>query len=181
MPLSPSDASRTLDEISATEHASANAYRYSRAAPHLVLWGVIWLLGYGATFLDARASVAWIPLAIVGAVGSGWLGRRAGSARQRWPQSIGVAAAILVALLALFTVVGPVAGPRIGAFFPIIAGFCYTVLGIRERATRILVLGIALTGLTVLGFFWVPQYFALWMAVVGGGALILGGVWLRTL
>ena len=44
-----------------------------------------------------------------------------------------------------------------------------------------IVLGVALTALTVLGFFWVPQYFALWMAVVGGVGLILGGVWLRTL
>ena len=183
MPISPNEAAQTLHEISATERASANAHRYARAAPHLILWGAVWLLGYGAGYLDARLTVAWIPLAIIGAVRSGRLGRRTGSPGQRggWPRSIATAVAILVALSALFAVLGPLAGPRIGAFFPIAAGFGYTVIGIRERATRMIVLGVALTALTVLGFFWVPQYFALWMAVVGGVGLILGGVWLRTL
>ena len=183
VPISPSEAAQTLHEISATERESANAYRYAQAAPHLILWGAIWLLGYGAGYLDARLSVVWIPLAIAGAVGSGRLGRRTGSTEQRggWPRSLATAGAILVALASLFAVFGPLAGPRIGAFFPITAGFAYTVLGIREQATRMIVLGVALTGLTVLGFFWVPQYFALWMAIVGGAGLILGGVWLRAL
>jgi hypothetical protein len=183
VPISPSEASQTLHEISATELESATAYRYARAAPHLILWGAIWVLGYGAGYLDSRLSILWIPLAIVGAVGSGRLGRRSGSPEQRgsWPRSIATAVAILVALASLFAVLGPLAGPRIGAFFPIAAGFAYTVIGIRERATRMIVLGVGLTALTVLGFFWVPQYFALWMAVVGGLGLIVGGVWLRTL
>ena len=34
--------------------------------------------------------------------------------------------------------------------------------------------------LTVGGYFWLAPYFMLWMAGVGGGALILGGLWLRT-
>jgi hypothetical protein len=183
VPISPNEAAQTLHEIAATERESANAYCYARAAPHLILWGTIWLLGYGAGYLDARLSVVWIPLGIAGAVGSGWLGRRTGSPEQRgtWPRSIATAVAILVALASLYAVMGPHEGRSVGAFFPIAAGFGYTVLGIRERATKMIVLGVALTGLTVLGFFWVPQYFALWMAIVGGVGLILGGVWLRAL
>jgi hypothetical protein len=33
--------------------------------------------------------------------------------------------------------------------------------------------------LTIVGFFVLPAIFMLWMAVVGGGALVLGGLWLR--
>jgi hypothetical protein len=40
--------------------------------------------------------------------------------------------------------------------------------------------GVVVAALTLIGFFGLPQYFLLWMAVVGGGALILGGFWLRS-
>ena len=39
---------------------------------------------------------------------------------------------------------------------------------------------VAIAVLTLVGFFWLPQLFLLWMAVVGGGALIFAGLWLRT-
>src|SRR5215470_19005211 len=100
VPISPNEASKALHELSATELASASAYRYAQAAPHLILWGVIWIAGYGVTYLDTRLSVAWIPLALVGAVGSGWLGARARPPERHgyWRQSVATFAAIVVAL-----------------------------------------------------------------------------------
>ncbi|HVB86508.1 MAG TPA: hypothetical protein VNK23_07585 [Candidatus Dormibacteraeota bacterium] len=44
---------------------------------------------------------------------------------------------------------------------------------------RMAILGFAVGALTAGGYFSLPQYFLLWMAGVGGGALILGGLWLR--
>ena len=46
--------------------------------------------------------------------------------------------------------------------------------------SRLAVTGLALAVLTLVGYYLFPAYFLLWMAVVGGGALILAGVWLRT-
>ena len=183
MPISPSEASKALREIADTELASSSAHRYALAAPHLMLWGVIWFLGYGTTYLYPRLTGVWIPLAIAGAIGSGWVGARATSREQRydWWQSLGTVLAILIALCSLFAVLPDLDRPRIGAFFPITIGFGYTVVGIWHRATRLLITGIALTGITLLGFFWMPSHFALWMALVGGGGLILGAVWLRKL
>ena len=43
---------------------------------------------------------------------------------------------------------------------------------------RLIATGIALAVLTLVGFFAFPALFSLWMAVVGGTALILGGVWM---
>jgi hypothetical protein len=41
-------------------------------------------------------------------------------------------------------------------------------------------LGLALIGFTALGYFAMPQQFLYWMAAVGGGGLILGGLWMRS-
>ena len=40
------------------------------------------------------------------------------------------------------------------------------------------VLGVAVGAATVAGWLWMRDWFELWMGFVGGGALILGGVWL---
>jgi hypothetical protein len=45
--------------------------------------------------------------------------------------------------------------------------------------TRYVVSGIAVAALTLAGFFLLKQHFLLWMAAVGGGAMILAGLWLR--
>jgi DNA-binding MarR family transcriptional regulator len=66
-----------------------------------------------------------------------------------------------------------------GAVFPLLVALWYALLGIWRRGMRMALLGLVLGLLTVAGYFWLAQYFLLWMAVVGGGALILGGFWLR--
>jgi len=183
MPVSPNEATEALRTISKTERASSTAFRYARAAPHLILWGAIWFVGYGVSYLAPDRSTIWLPLVIVGSVASGWLGVRAKAAEHRpdWRQSAGVAAAILVSLCALFAILPPLGGMRTGALFAILIGFGYTLVGIRDRALRLLVTGIALTALTLIGFFWLSSYFPLWMALVGGGGLALGGFWLKSL
>jgi hypothetical protein len=42
------------------------------------------------------------------------------------------------------------------------------------------VTGIGMAALTLVGYYLFPAYFFFWMAVVGGGALMLAGLWLRT-
>jgi hypothetical protein len=40
-------------------------------------------------------------------------------------------------------------------------------------------LGLIVTGLTIAGLSFMPAWFALWMAVTGGGSLILSGLFIR--
>ena len=54
--------------------------------------------------------------------------------------------------------------------------FVYVVTGLLERDNYMLFLGLGVTAVTVLGFFAVPQYFYLWMAAFGGGALLITGL-----
>ncbi len=42
-----------------------------------------------------------------------------------------------------------------------------------------LVIGLGITVLTLIGYFFVGAYFELWMAFVNGGGLVLGGLWMR--
>jgi hypothetical protein len=65
-----------------------------------------------------------------------------------------------------------------GAFFPLLIAAGYGVFG-SFGAPRVLALGAALAALTLAGFFTLRDIFSLYMAVVGGGGLILGGLWLR--
>src|SRR5262245_41730570 len=46
MPLSPQDASAALDDIARVEARSATLRSYQGAAPYLILWGVLWAVGY---------------------------------------------------------------------------------------------------------------------------------------
>ncbi len=69
---------------------------------------------------------------------------------------------------------------QFGAFFPILVGLYYALIGIWTRGVRMIVLSVALGVLTLFGFFHIQHDFELWMAGVGGGGLILGGLWLRS-
>ncbi len=40
-------------------------------------------------------------------------------------------------------------------------------------------IGLGITALTLVGYFFVGDAFELWMALVNGGGLILGGLWMR--
>jgi hypothetical protein len=61
---------------------------------------------------------------------------------------------------------------------PLVIAATYVGLGIAVGRRRAFT-GIALGVLTLVGFFALPSIFMLWMAAVGGGALVLGGLWLR--
>src|ERR1700710_2459100 len=73
MPISPFDAELALKDIADTARSSATLYGYRLASPHLILWGMIWAVGYGSDFLLGHHPFAWPALTVLGACGSGWL------------------------------------------------------------------------------------------------------------
>ena len=82
---------------------------------------------------------------------------------------------VVIATLALM---GPVDGRQTAAFVPLVVATSYVLGGI-WWGTRFVVAGIVLAALTLGGFFLLTEHFLLWMAVVGGAALLVGGLWLR--
>src|SRR5258708_34449932 len=47
MVLSPQDAAGALRDIEAAQARSAQLHGYARSSPQLLLWGVLWVIGYG--------------------------------------------------------------------------------------------------------------------------------------
>ena len=175
------EAATALQEIANTEKQSQKAYHYQQASPHLVLWGVIWMIGYAVTYVRPRWYPLWDVLVVIGMAGSFFIsfhGRAKDSHSTFGWRYAATFVVVLLFIAALFAILPP-APLQIDAFFPLLIALWYALMGIWTRATRIAVLGFALGLLTVGGYFWLQHYFPLWMAGVGGGALILGGFWLR--
>jgi hypothetical protein len=77
-----------------------------------------------------------------------------------------------------FAVMQPHDPRQPAAFFPLLVAAGYGIMG-ALGATRMLSIAAAIAALTLGGFFSLGGLFLPWMAAVGGGGLILGGLWLR--
>lgn len=183
MSLSPAEAQTALRDIEKTENRTAASQHARGTAPFLIMWGLIWAVGYTVTATAPSLSWVWLGLIVIGVAGSFFLSRKrdteAGGKRfsMQYFASFG---AIGIFLTALMSIVQPLDYNQVSAVFPLMIGMFYSFIGIWTKGWRMLPLGLALIGLTTLGYFALPQYFVYWMAGVGGGGLILGGLWLRT-
>jgi hypothetical protein len=71
-------------------------------------------------------------------------------------------------------------GPReLGTFWPIYFMLFYCIGGL-WFGRAFLAIGLTITALTLIGYFFITSAaFLLWMAVVNGGGLIVSGLWMR--
>ncbi len=190
MSLTPDQASDSMKEILRTSRRSAEAHQYANASPGFILWGVIWMIGYAGSDLIPRLgwpslNGLWFSLTAIGIALSFAIGRRQNAGSEpgakgrrdslRWGATIFALWAFASATFAVMRPTNPLA---ISAFIPLIIATIYALIGI-WGGLRFLYAGIAVAVLTLGGFFWLPQYFLLWMAAVGGGSLVLVGLWLR--
>jgi hypothetical protein len=151
-------AAQALKEVGAAERRSAEVYLYQRSAPYLLMWGAIWIAGHGGTDLWPRyAGWLWAALLLTAMVISTVIGRHGG---------------------ATYAVMGPVNHLQQGAFPPLVVALAYVLTGLWS-GPRFVLAGVAVAALTLGGFFYLPQHFLLWEGFVGGGALILAGLWFR--
>lgn len=181
MPLSPNEAADALKDLSSTERRSASAYGYHTASPHLILWGFIWIAEYGGFYFFPHRPAIFPLLSVAGIFGSYIIGRRmkgAASTNFSW-RYFATFVAIFAFVGALFIVMPPTRDAQLVAFFPLLVALAYVLMGIWRGLVRIGVVGVAIGVLTLVGYFYLQPYFLPWIAAVGGGALLLGGLWLR--
>ena len=183
MTMTTGQAAAALQDIDRTERHTARARGYAIASPYLILWGVIWIAGYGASAVVApeRWGLIWLPLAVIGGVASGWVGSRAkGTAHQgAFSQSLLLAAATFLFIASVYYVFRPISPLPYLVFPSLIAGLVYTLAGALTRMTRFVWIGAGIFLVTMTGFIAAPDYMAIWVAIAGGGGLLLGGLWLR--
>ncbi len=77
------------------------------------------------------------------------------------------------------TVLGHYTPRQLGTFWPIYFMLFYSIAGL-WFGYAFVAIGIGISALTLIGYFFVPgAAFLTWMAVVNGGGMVLGGLWMR--
>jgi hypothetical protein len=177
MSLTSQDAAAALHDIEQAQARSANLEDYHQAAPHFMIWGVLWAVAYTLNDIyPLRAEAIWSAVVPIGVI-SGILAMRKGRNERTWRYAA-VIGAIFIFVLATIVVMWPVNGRQAAAFIPLLVALTCVLKGIWS-GIRYVGLGIGVWACTLLGFFLVKDHFFLWMAVVGGGSLILASIWLR--
>lgn len=183
MNVSPQQAADALRDIEQTQKRSRELHYYRTGSPVLLLWGVIWMIGYGVTGYSEKA-VIWIPLSVIGMLATFVLQQkfRPTYTPEDWKargRKFGLSSLVVFAFVASVYAVMQPRNPDVYAAFPaLVVAFSYGIAGVLF-VPRYLWLGLAVFVLTLTGFFYVAGWYNYWMVAVGGGALILGSLWLR--
>ena len=182
MPYSEQDAVTALNSVETVQRRTTILRGYERGAPYFFLWGIIWIIGYtGSELYRQHAGMVWLLLNLIGIAAGFFIqkaGHSAGKSFHTASQYIGASVSAAVFVAATYFIFQPVRGEQLDAFPPLLIAFIYTLAGL-WRGIRFTVAGILLTALTVCGYAFLAQHFALWMAVVGGTTLLTTGFWLR--
>ena len=196
MNISKQEAQDSLNEIHSVIDQTRKAIAHGASSSILIVWGVIWLIGYSGTqFFPQWGGLIWMPLVFIGAISSWVLGARrhhsttpnANGAKigAFWLVLFGYAALWMILLHPAQLPKGvewanyqPFNDRQIGAFMATVPMFAYVAGGLWFGRFFVW-LGAIVTALTVIGFFLLPAWFNLWMAVTGGGSLIVSGLYIR--
>jgi hypothetical protein len=178
MSVSREDAANALRLADAAEQRSRLLRGYQGAAPHLIIWGCVYAAAYTFSYFQpARGGLVWlvvVPLALSADVA---IARRDRGDRANWIAVPGLIIAFAAFIIATAAIMRPTDPRQIGAFVPLAVAWAYIALGTR-LGRRMTFAGIALGVLTLVGYFALHAWFMLWMAAVGGGTLVLSGIWL---
>jgi len=191
MDISREEASSSLRDIGQAHQRSTVMQNYRHFAPHMLVWGCIWLLANGlCDFFPDRAGLIWPVASIIGVIVSLANRRRArgsvvGSATSvpgsmlaqgwRWV----LAAAVLYAFfVATFNVLPPQSSIQATTFISLFFMFAYMIYGVLA-GLRVFFIGLVATIAILYGYFSMGTHQYMWLALAGGGALIVGALWVR--
>ena len=183
MSMSRDEAVAALHDVEAAQTRTHLARSYAIGSPYLILWGAIWVVGYAMTGV---APIRWLNPIWLGLVVFGFAAGVVLSTRQRtqirmpgqaWRWWTG-SAAIACFSIASYAVMRPSTSAQYQVYPALVVSLAYMLAG-TWRLTRYLWIGAAVFILSLIGFFFLAPWLPYWMAAVGGGGLVLGGVWLR--
>lgn len=186
MNISPDEAEEALAAIQKVTQKTRRSIASGGAYVFLIITGIVWLVGFLATqFLSSEIVVyIWVGVSLLGTALSIPLGRRT-SGRVHNPSFNATAkrAGIFWVLLILYGIAAiAIAGPKDGKQATMLI-ILFIMLG--QLAMGLLLSfsatwwALPITALALAGYFLLPDYFYLWMAVLGGGGMIALGLYIR--
>lgn len=186
MNISPNEAEEALAAIQAVMQKTRRAIATSGAYKFLILWGIIWLLGFiNSQYLpNQTASYVWMGLDIIGGILSAIIGIRLNrGVRSSLPTTSGRRIAFFWLLLffycvAAVSVAWPVDGKQLAMFIIFFMTVGWIAMGLLLSFASAW-WGLGLLILALIGYFLFPSIFFLWMAILGGGGMIALGIYVR--
>jgi hypothetical protein len=175
-------ASEALSDINEIVRRVRQSRIYNLASLIMIMWGVLVFAGNVMTYVWPRyGGLIWIAIDVAGVLGSVAIsafnypktGVRTFDGRM-------LLAFLLYCAFGLFfsVVLGHLTPRQLATFWSLYAMMTYTIAGL-WFGYAFVALGLAISALTLVGYFFVGSWFDLWMAVVNGGGLILVGLWMR--
>lgn len=182
MNISPDEAQEALAAIQQIRTKTLRSLSSRGAAYYMILWGVIWFIGFMIShFWEPVAGTAWMILDILGGVLS-WAGGIYFSRRVR--SRSGIESRVWLFFLTIFAYGAliaitnwPMEGRQTSILAVLVAMMGTVALGVLFDITSV-TYGIVLTILALVGYYVFPGIYFLWMAILGGGSLTGGGVYL---
>ena len=186
MDLTPTEAQQALEAIQAVAKRTQRVIANSGAYAFLIIWGFVWLIGFSANHFFSGPTVGyiWMALDTLGGVLSVVMGIRFGrvirsGSGAKAGRRIGYFWLLLfLYCLLLLVVVSPLdmkEGAMVIVLFVMIG---WIAMGLLLSATSIW-WALVITAVALLGYYLLPSYFYLWMAILGGGGMILLGFYIR--
>lgn len=176
------EALTALEAVREIEARTRRAVNLAGGGPILMIWGIVWLLGYlgGAVYPDGRQGLIWAVVNALGLAGTALVVSRLG---RRVHDPIGPRIGLLWFFLVGYGLLWvwlarPEDSHTIGLMAATIAMFGYVVLGLWIDVIFTWI-GLAVTALGLIGYFLLPDLFDIWMAVLGGGALFASGAYIH--
>lgn len=186
MNISSSEAEEALAAIQTMVRKTQRAISNSGAYAFLIVWGFVWLFGFLTSHFiqNETAGYIWIGLDILGGVFSAVIGARM-NRNVRSPSAVASGKRIAWFWLLLFLyciaaigVAWPVDGNKLAMFIILFVMIGWMAMGLLLSFASIW-LGLVITALALIGYFFLPDIFYLLMAILGGGGMIALGVYIR--
>jgi hypothetical protein len=175
-------ASAALNDINDVVRRVRQSQIYQISSIIVTMWGLLVFVAYIANYTWPRQGYTiWtvtnlLGLAVTIAIG---VSSNVRSGTRAFP----IRSLITFLLIGAFGVFCSVAlghfGPRQMIVFWALYGMLFYALAGLWFGYAFIVIAVCTTALTLIGYYYVGPAFLLWMAVVHGGGLVLGGLWMR--
>jgi len=182
--MEPNDALEDLRVIRQVMEQTRRSIAVRGGGYFLIIWGVVWLLGFlNSQFLEGPlVGRIWLALDAVGVIATFTIGYYLGTRARVRTQSAWRWWAFWPALWAYgffwLWLLRPADSMQAAFFLVTLNLFGFVTMGLWLMSGSLIRIGIGVTILASAGYFLIPAYFFLWMALLGGGTLIGSGVYI---
>ena len=186
MQITPNEAEESLAAISSMRQKMRRAVANGGAHYFLILWGVIWFFGFLGShfFTDKIAGYIWLVLDILGGFGSWGIGILL-NRRVRNASISATSGRVALFWLTMFVyctltvwIAWPLDGKQLAMFILIFAMLGWIAMGFFSSFSVIRV-ALFVTAVAFGGYYLLPDFFYLCMALLGGGTMIGCGLYIR--